>query len=163
MNKEIEDLKIEIKELDNRLKKIEELIFSKKITDIGLFQKNLDNITTTNELNQFTNNIILNIDRTDHVKIYNLSKIQDMALYVLLIAKKIGYSGLIPQQISEILKIKFQLDYLSDSIDKALNRAKEFVDRKIFTNKIGKLKFYYIISPKGEKYIINLFGESNNE
>ena len=152
MEKEYFDLKDRIEDLEDRMEKLEKLFAEEDISKLKA-TNNVWECKDVEELNNYANSIIEIIDRTQHLIIFKFKDSQDIALYIFRLAKNNGYIGLIPYQISDVLKNKFQINISSDTLQKALNRAKEYIDRRKFPKKIGRFQYYYIISEKGLSYL----------
>jgi len=101
--------------------------------------------------------LIGNIDSTQHPEIKSASKTLDRSLMVLQLAlTEHDVDGLSPPDISKILTNKFRNSTTADAVNKALGRAIDLVDRV----PQGKTYIYRIMA-SGDEYLKNL-GDTNS-
>lgn len=118
---------------------------------------------STNRLDEKgTGKICSSINRTEFPAIYKLKTALGRALFVLNITRnKYGIEGLLPSEISKILKISFRLKDTAASIQVSLANATEYVDRKPIKVQGGQSYKYYIMH-KGEEYLDTILKEREN-
>jgi len=99
------------------------------------------------------------IDRTKYPRMFKLKKSLNLSIYLLKIAKEdFEIDGLIPSQIVEILKDRFQINLKGTTISMALFRATKYVNRsEIKISSSGHQPMLYYHGDASEKYIQEVF------
>jgi hypothetical protein len=97
------------------------------------------------------------LDRTAHPAIETIGGTLERSLYILLVAhRELDIDWLTAAEISKVLQEKFRQSHTTNAVQKALNRAGRYVDRREFADGTK----YRLMAP-GEKHVASLTGPGN--
>lgn len=129
----------------------------KRVTSNGNSKKRID---------EETQEMINQLNRTEHTIIKKMDKALDLSMYILKVMEEKGHNSLTPSQIADILLEVFKKKITKAAVGMALLKADEYIDRDktIFR---GAVSYKYRLVDKGEDYINSLIEtleqEDNNQ
>ena len=158
--KKIAFQKILDKLFDDNINKISKHKSEKKIVSKAATSKISSN---KKEKDLILSELLRKINRTKYSEIHNLTKALDKSLYILKICKDdLGVDGLVPSQISGLLRGAFRIKMSKESVSMALGAATKYVDRNECVINGGRA-FIYKIMHDGEKYLNEALLSSKSE
>jgi len=118
-------------------------------------KKTMTNGNSKKRVDEETQEMINQLNRTEHTIIKKMEKALDLSMYLLKVMEEKGYKSLTPSQIADILSEVFKKKISKAAVGMALMKADEYIDRDktIFR---GAISYKYRLVDKGEDYINSL-------